>query len=217
MLAVADGMGGHQAGNVASALAIKATEDLWAELNRHSLASIEQRNQVLKDLILQSNITIISEAIKNSSKSGMGTTMTAGLLYGNHLTVGHVGDSRAYVIYDHKIELITRDHSLLEKLLESGEVKPEQAKNHPQRHVLTRAVGIDNNLEVDLYNLELAPGAILVFCTDGLTNQVSDEELKIECLNNINPAQMAENLVKLANDRGGFDNITVAIATGIGG
>ncbi len=210
-------MGGHQAGNVASALAVSAAEALWAELNHHSSLSAEKAHQVLKDLILESNKKIISEAINNSSKKGMGTTMTAGLLRGSHLTIGHVGDSRAYVIYDNNIDLITKDHSLLEKLLDCGEVKPEEAKNHPQRHVLTRAVGIDNYLEVDLYNLELAPGATLILCTDGLTNQVSDEELKTECLKQLNPQQMAENLVKLANDRGGFDNITVVIATGIGG
>ncbi len=210
-------MGGHQAGNVASALAVNAAEALWAELNHHSFQSAEKAHQVLNNLILESNRNIISEAIKNPSKKGMGTTMTAGLLRGSHLTIGHVGDSRAYMIYDHNIELITKDHSLLEKLIDAGEVKPEEAKNHPQRHVLTRAVGIDNSLEVDLYNLELAPDATLIFCTDGLTNQVSDEELKTECLKQINPQQMAENLVKLANDRGGFDNITVVIATGTGG
>lgn len=216
-MAVADGMGGHQAGDVASALAKNAAEALWSELNDHALLSTEQANQILRNLILESNSAIINEAANNPSRKGMGTTMTAGLICGSALSIGHVGDSRAYVIYDHKIELITRDHSLLEKLLDSGEVRPEEAKNHPQRHVLTRAVGIDNSLEVDLYNLELAPGATLVFCTDGLTNQVSDEELKTECLKHINPEQMAENLVKLANDRGGFDNITVVIATGIGG
>ena len=217
LLVVADGMGGHQAGNVASALAVDAASNLWQKLNEDSSGSVEQARQALKDLVLNANQAIIEEAANNSSRRGMGTTLTAGLLHGSSLIIAHVGDSRAYRIHNDGIELLTRDHSLLEELLEKGQVKPEEAKNHPQRHILTRAVGIDSHLEVDLYETDLEPGSVLLFCTDGLTNQVDDQEIKATCMKLKDPHDMAEALINLANERGGHDNITVVIATGIGG
>ncbi len=217
LLVVADGMGGHQAGNVASAMAVDAARDFWHKLNEDSSLSDEQVRRALKKLILDANQAIITEAVKNSSKRGMGTTLTAGLLRGSSLIIAHVGDSRAYRIHNDDIELLTRDHSLLEELLEKGQINPEEAKNHPQRHILTRAVGIDSHLEVDLYEKEVEPGSVLLFCTDGLTNQVDDGEIKDTCLEQKDPQKVAETLIDLANERGGHDNITVVIATGIGG
>ena len=217
LLAVADGMGGHQAGNVASALAVDTARNLWDELNHDSSISAEQARSALENLVLDANRAIISEAAKTPSKKGMGTTLTAGLLRGTHLTIGHVGDSRAYRINNEDILLLTKDHSLLEELLDSGQIRPEEAGNHPQRHILTRAVGIDSHLEVDVFEREIEPGSVLLFCTDGLTNQVDDEEIKAACLEYDDPQEMAETLIDLANDRGGHDNITVVIATGIGG
>ncbi len=217
LLVVADGMGGHQAGNVASAMAIKVAENYWQDISSNSSISAENARQLLKDMILDANQQIISEAAGTSTLRGMGTTLTAGLLRGSHLTIGHVGDSRAYRIHNDSIELLTRDHSLLEQLIEAGEIRPEKAKNHPQRHILTRAVGIDNRLEVDIYEKEIESGSVLLFCTDGLTNQVNDDEIKNICLEDQNPQKMVSALIKKANDRGGHDNITVVVATGIGG
>jgi len=217
LLVVADGMGGHQAGNVASALAVDAARDFWHKLNKDSTLPVEQTRLALKELILYANQAIITEAARNTSKKGMGTTLTAGLLRGSSLIIGHVGDSRAYLIHNEGIELLTRDHSLLEELLEKGQIKPQEAKTHPQRHILTRAVGIDNHLEVDIYEREIEPGSALLFCTDGLTNQVDDSEIKNTCLEQKDPHIIAKTLVDLANERGGHDNITVVIATGIGG
>ncbi len=217
LLVVADGMGGHQAGNIASALAVDAARDFWSGLDGKSSLTAEKVRRSLRDLILDANRAIIAEAAKNPTRKGMGTTFTAGLLRGTSLVIGHVGDSRAYWIHNDRIELLTKDHSLLEELLDAGQVKPKEAENHPQRHVLTRAVGIDARLEVDIYEKELEPGSVLLFCTDGLTNHIDDEEIKSVCLKHRDPQKMAENLVNTANDRGGHDNITVVIATGIGG
>ena len=217
LLVVADGMGGHQAGNIASALAVDTARDFWENLNREPSLSAAEICRSLEHLVLDANKTVVLEAAQNPSKRGMGTTLTAGLLHGSQLAVSHVGDSRAYQIKNDSIELITKDHSLLEQLIDSGQVRPEDAPNHPQRHILTRAVGIDNHLEVDIYEREIEPGSVLLFCTDGLTNHVADDEIKTACLEHQDPQKMAKFLIGLANDRGGHDNITVVIATGIGG
>ncbi len=217
LLVVADGMGGHQAGNVASALAVETARDFWSDLAGNSSLSAEETRRALEKLILDANRAIIAEAAKNPAKKGMGTTLTAGFLRGERLVIAHVGDSRAYRICNGKIEQLTKDHSLLEQLLNSGQIEPEEAENHPQRHVLTRAVGIDDRLEVDIYEKEIETGSVLLFCTDGLTNHVNDQEIKSVCLEQQDPQAVAESLIDLANDRGGHDNITVVIAAGIGG
>ncbi len=217
LLAVADGMGGHRAGNVASELAVSRAEQLWAALNKTTALSSDQARKLISSLITEANELIMVEAGNSPERRGMGTTFTAGLLCGNRLTIGHIGDSRAYLINDGRIELLTRDHSLLEQLIESGQVNPEDAKNHPQRHVLTRALGIDRNLQADIKELEIEAGSALLFCTDGLTNLVSDDEILEAAAGQNDPQLLAEKLIELANSRGGTDNITVVVATGIGG
>lgn len=217
LLVVADGMGGHRAGNVASELAVSTAELLWNDLDRTSALSAEEARRLISRLIFDANQLILDEADNISSRRGMGTTITSGLISENHLTIGHIGDSRAYLIYDGKIKLLTRDHSLLEHLIESGQVKPEDALNHPQRHVLTRALGTTLDPEIDITELDLEADSALLFCTDGLTNMVNDDEILASCLKKHGPHSMAESLIELANSRGGHDNITVVIATGIGG
>ncbi len=217
LMVVADGMGGHRAGNVASDLAISKAEKFWADFDRLNLTSAEEARKMINRLILDANEIVLSEASNSIECQGMGTTFTVGLLCGNRLTIGHIGDSRAYLINNGQIKLLTRDHSLLEQLIESGQVKPEEAKSHPQRHVLTRALGISSDLKVDICEKDVQPDSILLFCTDGLTNMVSDDEILAAASEHSDPQLLAESLIELANSRGGFDNITVVAVTGIGG
>jgi PPM family protein phosphatase len=219
LLVVADGMGGHRAGNVASSIVVAEAEKTWSKLNPGCLSPGPESHIIIKELISEVNSKILEAASRDSSLRGMGTTVTAGLLCGRQLTIGHVGDSRAYKINNSSITLLTKDHSLVEKLVETGQVKAEDACSHPQRHILTRALGIAAVLEIDMVEQEIERDSVLVLCTDGLTNMVRDHEILSVVESNIkdNPQNIAEALIKLANDRGGFDNITVVVATGIGG
>ncbi len=217
LLVVADGMGGHKAGNVASELVIKEAEKAWLKLGECNNEAGADIRKIIEEYIHEANRLIIEEADTNPSQKGMGTTVTAALLCGQHLTIGHVGDSRAYLIKDDIIILITRDHSLPEQLMESGQITKEEARCHPQRHILTRALGISAKLTVDIFEEQVEEGATVLLCTDGLTNMVQDEEILTIVNQYSEPHKIAEELIERANKCGGFDNITVVIATGVGG
>ena len=217
LLVVADGMGGHRAGNVASAIAVATAEKFWSELDKARLPSVKSARELVNTMLSEANGIILKEAESESNRRGMGTTLTAALLCASRLTIGHVGDSRAYKVADGQISLLTRDHSLIGQMIDEGRLKPEEAENHPQKHVLTRALGVSSNLEIDITELEIDAGATLLLCTDGLTNMVRDHEILTLCNEEAEPAALAEALIDLANSRGGFDNITVVIASGIGG
>ncbi|MDY6825685.1 MAG: Stp1/IreP family PP2C-type Ser/Thr phosphatase [Bacillota bacterium] len=217
LLVVADGMGGHKAGNVASSLAVATAENFWQNIDGRELPDREKTRQMVKDFIYEANGLILAEAAGSSTRKGMGTTITAVLLSGRQIIIGHVGDSRAYLINNNKIRLLTKDHSLIEQLIASGEIKPEDAINHPQRHILTRALGVERNPEVDILEMEVDKGAAILLCTDGLTNLVNDQEILAVSTTVSEPQLLAEKLIEMANDRGGHDNITVVIASGIGG
>lgn len=217
MVAVADGMGGHLAGNVASSLAVAAAEKFWNNLKHESITQVHEIPSLMVDMVAHANDTILEESNRNPEKRGMGTTLTTGLLYNNYLVISHIGDSRAYLVEDNSIHLLTKDHSLVEELIKTGEVKPEDALNHPQRHVLTRALGTMPDPNIDITEMEVHPGSMLFLCTDGLTNLVSDQEILNHTLHEEDPNILAEQLINLANSRGGYDNITVIVVTGIGG
>ncbi|NMA92570.1 MAG: Stp1/IreP family PP2C-type Ser/Thr phosphatase [Firmicutes bacterium] len=219
LLAVADGMGGHVAGDVASTLAIETVERYWKDLSAKIAGgglSEQEIASIVENLILEANQVIYRQASKDPARQGMGTTLTLGLLNGLNLTIGHVGDSRGYLIADGRISLLTRDHSLLEQMIANGLVHPGQEGEHPQRHVLTRAVGTGPRLEVDLVQRVLTGGSALLFCTDGLTSLVEDEEILQIYLDKREPYRVASSLIELANLRSGIDNITVVLLTGIG-
>lgn len=217
LVAVADGMGGHLAGNVASSLAVAAVEKSWNNLKRESITQVHEIRKLMVDMVVQANDIILEEANRNPEKSGMGTTLTTGLLFNKSLVISHIGDSRAYLVENNSIHLLTKDHSLVEELIKTGEVKPEDAPNHPQRHILTRALGTMPDPDVDITEMEVHPGSMLFLCTDGLTNLVSDQEILNHALHEEDPHILAEQLINLANSRGGYDNITVIVVTGIGG
>jgi protein phosphatase len=193
-------MGGHRAGEVASATALEAL--------RAAVASGES----LRDAIEGANEAVLEKSESDRELHGMGTTLTAGMLAGKGLlTVGHVGDSRAYLIRDGEISQITADHSLVEEMVRGGELTPEQAEVHPQRSIITRALGIDAEVDVDLYPIELQAGDRILLCSDGLTTMLRPEEIANIFGREPDPGRAAQLLVDAANAAGGEDNITAVI------
>jgi len=204
LVAVADGMGGHRAGEVASATALEAL--------RAGVASGEE----LRDAIEGANEAVLEKSESDQELHGMGTTLTAGMLgTDGQLVVGHVGDSRAYLVRDGELTQITNDHSLVEEMVRGGELTPEQAEVHPQRSIITRALGIDPQVDVDVYPLELRPGDRILFCSDGLTTMVRQDEMASIFAREPDPKRAAQLLVDAANAAGGEDNITAVIVEAV--
>lgn len=208
LLAVADGMGGHQAGEIASGMAIQTLE---RELP-HMLRKGALPEKALVDSVKQANISIYELSMQNQELRGMGTTITACLKQVSKLFVAHVGDSRAYLLRNGEISQLTQDHSLVQELLRNGGINEEQALQHPQRNVLTRALGTEKSVQVDLYSIIISSGDLLLLCTDGLTRYLSQEEL-LSVINNAPDINTAvRNLLCKALQSGGADNITIILA-----
>jgi PPM family protein phosphatase len=208
LFAVADGMGGAQAGEIASKLAAAALEDT----DPGSLSGAER----VESLIQEANRRVHERATADPSTSGMGTTMTVALVEDGHVTIGHVGDSRAYLVRDGKLEQVTEDHSLVNELLKSGKLSPGEADTHPQRSVITRAVGTDPNVDVDSFTLDTREGDVFLLCSDGLTDMVDDRGILDAVEQHRDDLdRVTKTLVAAANRGGGEDNITV-IAFSIG-
>lgn len=207
---VADGMGGHNAGETASGAAIGEVSEF---INQYFTDQVpaEQIRDLLIAAIKSANKLIYSEGQDNVKFAGMGTTLTVCFLYGNHATVAHVGDSRAYIIREDVIHKITSDHSLVAELLQSGQITPEQARNHPQKNVITRAVGTDPHIEIDVYEFEVRTNDIILLCTDGLSNMLTDQEMYRLIQEAEGMEEAAHTLVDAANENGGFDNITAVL------
>jgi PPM family protein phosphatase len=201
LFAIADGMGGPQAGEVASRLAAAALRESGAS------GGGEQR---IVDLIQEANRRVYDRSSSDPHTSGMGTTITVALVDDGTVAFGHVGDSRAYLIRDGRIEQITEDHSLVNELLKTGKLSPEEAHTHPQKSVITRALGTDPDVDADTFTIVAEPGDVFLLCSDGLTNMV-DEDAILELVerdrDNLDAALRA--LVRAANRGGGEDNITV--------
>jgi protein phosphatase len=201
LFAVADGMGGAQAGELASNLAAAALRD------EGSRGGGEER---VDELIQEANRRVYERQTQDSSATGMGTTMTVALVEDGHVAIGHVGDSRAYLIRDRRLEQLTEDHSLVAELVRSGKLSPEEAEAHPQRSVITRALGTDPDVDVDTFSVETKPGDLFLLCSDGLTAMIDDETILREVERNRGDLTAASKaLVKAANKGGGDDNITV--------
>jgi serine/threonine protein phosphatase PrpC len=201
LFAVADGMGGAQAGEVASQLAASALEGG----NSNALEGTKR----IDELIQEANRRIFDRATTDPSASGMGTTMTVALVEGMTVAIGHVGDSRAYLVRGEHMEQLTEDHSLVNELMKSGKLSEEEAQIHPQRSVITRAVGTDPDVDVDGFTIEAEEGDIFLICSDGLTDMVEDEEiLELVHQNRDDLDKAVKALVAAANRGGGEDNIT---------
>jgi protein phosphatase len=203
LFAVADGMGGAQAGQLASRLAASAL----SEAAGGRQGSGEER---VVELIREANRRVHERASADEAASGMGTTVTLAIVENGTVAIGHVGDSRAYLVREGKLEQLTQDHSLVAELVRSGRLSPEEADTHPQRSVITRALGPDPDVDIDTFSVEARPGDLFLLCSDGLTTMVGDDEivsLVNEHRNDLEAAASA--LVKAANRSGGEDNITV--------
>jgi PPM family protein phosphatase len=201
--AVADGMGGAKAGEVASAM---ATEGFEGESD-----SGEPAEAQLARILREANKRIYDLATTDESHRGMGTTLTAAKITGDDISLAHVGDSRAYRMRDGELEQVTKDHSLVAELERSGQITAEAAENHPQRSIITRALGPEPEVEVDTYTLAAREGDLFLLCSDGLTSMISDEEIGsiIRSADSLDAA--ADALVLAANQSGGKDNITVVL------
>jgi PPM family protein phosphatase len=203
LFAVADGMGGAQAGELASSLAAAALRD-------DSGAAGEDGERRVDELIQEANRRVYQRQSRDAAASGMGTTMTVALVEDGTVAIGHVGDSRAYLIRGRSLEQLTEDHSLVAELVRSGKLSPEEAEAHPQRSVITRALGTDPNVDVDTFSVETKPGDVFLLCSDGLTSMVGDEAILSEIERNRGDLRAAAKaLVRAANRGGGEDNITV--------
>ncbi len=204
---VADGMGGHSAGQVASALAARASVGALRTLVDASASLTEK----LRYLVAAANREILATAQAQPELAGMGTTLVALLAGPERIALAHVGDSRAYLVRGGRIRQLTDDHSLVAELVRRRQITESAARGHPHRHVLTRALGIRRTVEADLAELTPAVGDSFVLCSDGLTGLVHDDEIAKAIETDRSPDAICSSLVDLANDRGGDDNITVLI------
>jgi PPM family protein phosphatase len=200
LFAIADGMGGARAGEVASRLAAAAVK---------SAERGGEPGERVVELIQEANRRIYERSLEDAEVSGMGTTMTVAIVDGDAVTFGHVGDSRAYTLHDGSLEQLTDDHSLVAELVRSGKLSPEEAEHHPRRSVITRALGTDPDVDVDVFSVEARPGDVFLLCSDGLTDMISDATIGRVLGEAPNLESAAEELVRLANKAGGEDNITV--------
>ena len=201
--AVADGMGGAKAGEVASAM---ATEAFGGDLD-----SAEAPEVQLARMMHEANRRIYDLAVSDEAHRGMGTTLTAAKVIGDDISLGHVGDSRAYRLRAGELEQLTRDHSLVAELERTGQITAEAAEHHPQRSIITRALGPEPEVEVDTYTVTAKDGDVYLLCSDGLTGMVSDDELGSILRSAKQLDDAAETLVRAANQNGGRDNITVVL------
>ena len=204
LFAIADGMGGAQAGELASSLAAGAVRD------DESVSGSGERR--VAELIQEANRRVYQRSSQDASASGMGTTMTVALVENGAVVFGHVGDSRAYLIRDGRLEQVTEDHSLVAELVRSGKLSPEEAETHPQRSVITRALGTDPDVDVDTFSIPTHAGDLFMLCSDGLTSMVEDETILEAAEKHRNDLQSAvKALIRAANKGGGEDNITVVL------
>lgn len=201
---VADGMGGHKAGEYASRFTVDTiVESVKASRETEPVA-------IMKEAVTKANELLIEEARADEKKSGMGTTIVVATILGKKLYVANVGDSRLYLV-NREISQITRDHSLVEEMVRLGEMDKAEAKDHPDKNVITRAIGAIPDVVIDFFEVELEEEDTVLMCSDGLTNMIEDEDIKKIILTQRDIAEKAEKLIMTANENGGKDNITVVV------
>ena len=203
LFAVADGMGGHAAGEVASEIAVRVLSELAPE---------HPDGEALGRAIEEANRAVIQAAREGRGRQGMGTTMTAAMLEGERLVIAQVGDSRAYLLHQGKLQQLTRDHSLMADMIEAGQLTPEEARTHPQRSVITRALCSDAHLHPDIYEINVETGDRLLICSDGLSGMIFDDQIENTLRRVQDPQRCASQLVNEAIAAGGHDNVTVIVA-----
>ena len=204
---ICDGMGGAKSGNVASSLAV----DVFVqEIKRTwtSSMSTAKMDQMLRGAVKLANFTVFDQAVQFEEFTGMGTTLVAALISGRDVTVVNVGDSRCYHVSKNGIRQLTRDHSLVQMMVERGELTPELARSYPGKNFITRAIGTETVVECDLFRHRLERGDCLLLCTDGLSNMMDDQEILFEVVHGINKQQCCQRLLTIAKNRGAPDNVT---------
>lgn len=202
---VADGMGGHKAGDFASYYSVSTF------VNNVKNSTKDLPISIITDSIKATNISVIEKAASEQELEGMGTTFVVATISDNHLYVANIGDSRLYII-DDKIRQITRDHSLVEEMVEMGNINRKDARFHPNKNIITRAIGINYEIKPDIFELVLEKGNIVLMCSDGLTNMLSDEEImSIVAGSRDRLDESVQTLIDRANEEGGMDNISVIL------
>ena len=209
---VADGMGGHKAGDYAS----MHTVDRFVEVIRE-LGEEHGVQDAINEAVTAANAYIYQRSRENSNLSGMGTTLVLASCIGNEAIVANIGDSRLYLVNDDAMTQITRDHSLVEEMVTLGGIDREMARNHPDKNIITRAVGVKEKVAADFFEVDQTKGDKLLLCSDGLTNMLRDEEIYQIIQNNKELEQAAKALVDAANENGGRDNIAVVLVEPFGG
>lgn len=207
LCAVCDGMGGAKSGNIASSLAL----DVFVqEVRRMWTASMKQPqiDQMLRGAVKLANFTVYDQARQFEEFDGMGTTLVAVLVHGREVTVVNVGDSRAYGVNRNGIRRLTKDHSLVQMMVDRGEITPEQARTYPGKNLITRAIGTEPTVLCDVFHTELERGDCLLLCSDGLSNMMDDQEILFEVVHGVNKQYCCRRLLEIAKNRGAPDNVT---------
>lgn len=207
---VADGMGGHNGGEIASRISVDTIKGF---IQDNYLKPEYQRDRLLliKEAMNKANSVIYSRSMEDPDLRGMGTTLTMAMIEEERLYIGHIGDSRMYLLRNGEYRKLTEDHSLVAQLIKNGSISPEEGENHPQKNIITRALGIETEAEMDLDTLMLQQGDILLLCTDGLTNMLDLEDIIGICGSGDSPQSISEALVEEANRKGGRDNVTAIV------
>ena len=205
-MVVCDGMGGMAAGNIASEIAVKCLTRCFED-NLSKKSSPEHIRSLLSSSILSATAAILAKANEEEELNGMGTTVVASVIINGVCYVAHAGDSRLYKMHEGILSKATTDHSIVQTMVDSGQLTEEQAKFHPNKNIITRALGVHQDIEIDFTEFDICSGDIVFLCTDGLTNCVDDEAIK-QVLINEEFSHSAEKLIELANNNGGIDNIT---------
>lgn len=208
---VADGMGGANAGEVASKILVDHFTKKMKKVNFGKMTNDIIKN-TLCNVISEANEKIHKKATGKKALSGMGTTVVAGVLINDKLIAANVGDSRAYISHKSKLETVTEDHTFVHELFRTGAITAAEEKSHPSKHILTRAVGVHATVETDTYIYDFPKDAVLLMCSDGLTNMIEEVSLQRLIRRHKNMEKLSERLVSIANENGGQDNITVIVA-----
>lgn len=206
---LADGMGGHNSGEIASKLSVRTIKKFFLS-HREKLNNEDDLIYVIKEGIKKANIEIYNKSFHSPKYKGMGTTLTLAYILNEKIYIGHVGDSRAYFINKDDIKQITEDHSLVNLWVKSGSISNEEAKNHPKRNIIMKALGIYEDVEIDIYTLGYNSEDVLMICSDGLTNMLDDKEI-FDIINKEEINTSYETLIKESKNNGGLDNISIII------
>lgn len=207
ILAVADGMGGHKAGEVASNIAIEYLTEEFETME--TMGKKEDAIDWLRNVVKKINEKIFSYTKENPESKGMGTTLVVAIKTNDYILYGNIGDSSGYVIKNEKLHKVTKDHTLVNLLVSTGELTPEQAKFHPRKNLLTRALGANDPIEIDIFDVDNTVSGLFL-CSDGLTNMVTDEQIEKVLNSSSSIEEQVEKLIKKSNMRGGTDNISIA-------